>query len=171
MSDEVNHWAKRRGELHALWMSPLSAAEIGKKLGVGKNAIIGAINRARVDEGEDRWPKRISHKQAAMTRGRAKRRAEAAAGVVCAPRTVFGVKVGHKPKPAPRPRQPRRARTDLQPTMLYLDARVGIHCEFIDEDPAAKPITEVRCCGRYVMLGYSWCADHREIVFGERAAA
>lgn len=170
MSDHV--WKDNREELRALWLSPLSAREIGEKLGAGKNAIIGAVNRARAAEGEDRWPVRNAPRTAAMVRGRKKRAAEAktpraAPRVVSSGRKyVFGTKAPKTTKAAQRVRQGRQKASDLPATRLYLDCAVGVHCEYIDEEIGRKPITEVRCCGRSVEFGFSWCEGHRSIVFG-----
>lgn len=54
-------WPEARdARLLALWAQDLSASEIGRKLGVGKNAVVGRLNRLRRRLGEAAVPHRAS---------------------------------------------------------------------------------------------------------------
>ena len=170
--------------LSALWLEGHSTAEIGRRMGISKNAVIGKVGRLHlqprpspirpVGSGKPRRPPRPQcpkvtliptaselaglpvdiiaqlSKQARVNAVQCQSKARE----VCAPATqVLAAPVARTAVPLPR-------RAQLRPRAFSVDyART---CQWIDGHPAGK---DTRFCGAKSVLGCSWCAEHRALVF------
>lgn len=146
-------------DLRRLWTDGHSTAEIGRRLGCSKNAIVGKAHRLDL---EDR-PSPIRHKPGSYISPppsipRSVPTLPPLASYVASPMPIVVVQprvVMAPPTPAPQPPPPAPA-----PMPRLSSGR----CEWLDGD---RPKTFVRCAKRAV-LGMSWCACHSEIVFMPR---
>lgn len=129
--------------IRRLWKGRLSATEIGVRLGLSRNAVIGIVTRKRNREGEEAWP----------VRGASGNRP---------PPTNRSWKNNHLSVPRV-PAPPKRILVD---PIDWL-ARESDQCAWIEDDVGDQPIDELKCCGQQIEPGTSWCAFHLNLTTAE----
>lgn len=129
-----------------------SAREIAFDLGApSRDAILGYVYRHMVPDREraKRWDKRALKP--------------------CGPAPVVKARlvverVDRPPARALKTRKlPKLREIPVVATKALTERRMGFECAWVIGDPREP---DVQCCGAPTAMGASWCAAHREIVFG-----
>lgn len=145
------------------WLAGDSYEIIGNRIGVNKNSVAGIVSRNR-SEWESGGARRKGGEATALRKKSKKR------GVVLKTfeQRLRKVRKARSAPPAqiastPIPRI-------VEPPKLFacdpvsLLARQMDQCAYpLDDDGSAGP--DMRCCGRPVEFGYSWCSFHRRVIF------
>lgn len=157
----VEVYVKRNAEIVRMHLDGARNRDIALELGVGKNVVIGTLNRWRAKEGikapaTPRW----AVKQASSTQAVPEMRAEPSP-----PSRAIRTR-----RPAPRreivPPKPAVDRVERE-RVPFLDVAFG-ECRFILDDRGDDGLP--LCCGRPVFRIHAWCQDHVRRVFVARAA-
>lgn len=141
--------------LRDLWAAEHSTAEIGRRLGCTKNAVIGKANRLRLDRRPSPLLPKNRLPQPAPSVPRPVFKLPplpAMAPIAAAPRPV----IVPPPKPLPVSLVPLRP----EPATVFKPRSTGTCCWLEGETPR----TFVRCDAPAV-VGTSWCRAHRKRVF------
>lgn len=129
---------QRLGEL---WDEGLSAAEIGRRLGVSKNAVVGKARRLGLPERESPIKRGVP---AAPKQAPRKRR------VATLPKLASVAVVSREPAPPPAPIIVPRLVSHRSP------------CQWPFGEPGTR---EFRFCGSPQKLGSPYCADHHKVAY------
>ncbi len=143
-------------ELRRLWAEGLSTAEIGRRLGVSKNAIVGKAHRL----GLDPRPSPIRRGEVAKPTVPAPRRA---LGPTLPPLTVPAPApvVAAEPVPAPRPVAPPQLRSVAVAPVRSSAGRYSACCWPIGEPGTAS----FRFCSSEAMPSKPYCAEHASLAY------
>ena len=151
-------WTTERiAELENLWAEGLSTAEIGRRLGVSKNAVVGKAHRMRL-------PGRQSpiERKGGANRAPAKPRAKAKAQ----PKPAAAPKAA-TPKPAPIAAAPQRSSA---PPPRKRDAKPvkGPSCQWPYGDPR---MDDFHFCGAPAEPGKPYCSEHCAVAYNRVSVA
>lgn len=157
----TNDWTpERTNALIALWDEGHSTAEIGRRLGVTKNSVVGKVHRLRL-------PKRGSPIHGG---GGHSGRSEAPisisrASVARAPITRPAASL--PPRPAavavqPQPIIPKVVYEPMPANVIKLSALTSDMCSWPIGDPGTDGF---RFCGRSAVTGKPYCAEHCSIAY------
>ncbi len=157
-----NDWTpERTNALIALWDEGHSTAEIGRRLGVTKNSVVGKVHRLRlpkrgspIHSSASRGEAPISIARAPISRGTASQRPMASPP----PRSA------HTPGAAPQP-QPIVLKVVYEPmpaNVINLSALTSDMCSWPIGDPGMEGF---RFCGRSAVAGKPYCAEHCSIAY------
>ncbi|MGB0671655.1 MAG: GcrA family cell cycle regulator [Rhodospirillales bacterium] len=148
-------WTPTRvNALIALWNEGISTSEIGNRLGVTKNAVVGKVHRLGLPKRQS--PIRTGGSSSPKPRAKRKPRATA------------------KPAPhqAPLPRAPRPAQPSAQRrTLAEADAQAKkVNLEDLKSGMCSWPIgepgtPEFKFCGNHSVEGRPYCGAHCEVAY------
>lgn len=145
------------GRLRALWAEGLSTAEIGRRIGVSKNAVVGKSHRLKLTA----RPSPIRRDSSGQRRRPLRLRCPSLAELQCAhsatPSALTGASVGLRPIQAP-PRPTHSPRPIVAGSAPVIPAIRGKH-------PCCWPIGEpgtpsFRFCNDLTVEGKPYCPDH-----------
>ncbi len=147
--------------LRALWAEGLSTAEIGRRMGISKNAVVGKAHRLNLParpspirrDGSGAAPRPTAPRRVTGPTLPPLRTTEVAEPVVAAPRPVF------QPKPAAREVAP--VRTTPVRAVAPRVGRASVCCWPIGE-PGTKSF---RFCDAEAAQGKPYCVEHAQIAY------
>ena len=136
-------------ELRGLWSAGLSTAEIGRRLGISKNAVVGKAHRLDLSP----RPSPIRRQERDPS---APPPAPRAVGPTLAPLPSRPAPAPQAATPAPKPSLPRRLTAVATPVV-----RVSACCWPIGEP--GKP--SFHFCDAVALQGKPYCADHAQLAY------
>lgn len=153
-------------QLRAMWVEGLTTGEIGKRLGVSKNSIVGKVHRL----GLSGRPSPIKKKEDNDSEAEASETAAKQVKEKAAPKEPKPIKVkAEKPAPAPAPVEKAAEKTECPAkpshhhngkTMLTdLDNHT---CRWPLGDPKDE---NFHFCGKKVRIGQTYCDEHANIAY------
>lgn len=143
---------ERMEALRLLWPNDeLSTSEIGKRLGISKNAVAGMVNRS--DLPRRKSPIRPLSGEPYKPKSRKPQRE---------PNPLPDLSKIDRPARAPAPKPVFTAPVRQEP-MIVFKPRSGVQCEWLDGSAAPY-----RQCEATSEPGKSWCAKHLRRVFVQR---
>ncbi|MCS6920443.1 MAG: GcrA family cell cycle regulator [Elioraea sp.] len=152
-------WTEEQIEtLRRLWAEGLSTAEIGRRMGISKNAVVGKAHRLHLPARPS--PIRRSTESAKPAAPRPPRRTFRLA--MPRPSPLFG---SGEPRPAPAhvPAEPRRAPAPVMPMPRVEPLRTGnATCCWPIGDPGTPGF---RFCCAPALIGKPYCAEHAAIAY------
>jgi len=156
--DKMSWTAERIGELEKLWAEGHSTAEIGRRLGVSKNAVVGKAHRMGL-------PGRQSPIDAARRKPR-----KAAAPCPRPAKPAAAVRPA-APKPAAKPEVPAQAAAKpaaAAPRPKARKAHSGPSCQWPFGDPRQP---DFHFCGAPAAAGKPYCDAHCAVAYNRVSAA
>lgn len=159
-----NDWTpERTNALIALWDEGHSTAEIGRRLGVTKNSVVGKVHRLRlpkrgspIHSSSGRSEAPISLPRAPISRGHANPRPTASPQSRSAPATAVAA------QPQPQPIVPKVEYEPMPTNVINLSALTSDMCSWPIGDPGTDGF---RFCGRSAVTGKPYCAEHCSIAY------
>ncbi|WP_114377460.1 GcrA family cell cycle regulator [Elioraea thermophila] len=152
-------WTEEQIEtLRRLWAEGLSTAEIGRRMGISKNAVVGKAHRLHLPARPS--PIRRGGEGAKPAAPRPPRRTLRPA--MPRPSPLFPA-AEPRPAPAPVPAEPRRAPAPVVPMPRVEPLRTGnATCCWPIGDPGTPGF---RFCGAPALIGKPYCAEHAAIAY------
>ena len=154
--------------LQALWAEGHSTAEIGRRMGISKNAVVGKAHRLNLAA----RPSPIRREEGERPAAEAPRRAQAAVAPAVAepPPRPATAPAAARPSPPPRPQQP--VATVPAPSRAAAPAHAPVVRPFQRSSartccwPIGEPGTpEFRFCTAEAAGGRPYCAEHAAIAY------
>jgi len=155
---------ERTNALIALWDEGHSTAEIGRRLGVTKNAVVGKVHRLRLPKrgspihGGPGYSGR-STAPVSLPRAPAAPRPMASAPIRPAPAAAQAPAAA---PPKPQPIIPTAVYEPMPTNVIKLSALTSDMCSWPIGDPGTAGF---RFCGRSAVTGKPYCAEHCSIAY------
>lgn len=152
--------------LTGYWALGLSASEIGRKMGITRNAVIGRAHRLGLSSRQKGFGSELLAIVARKSRNapetaRKPVQARKPERVLPEPNTVSATSLPVSVAPIPKP-EPQGA--------FWMKRKEGIECSWIAGDPKSVPIESLRCCGATKNYGLPFCDAHMRRAFQKKAA-
>lgn len=160
-------WTPERiGELEKLWAEGLSTAEIGRRLGVSKNAVVGKAHRLRLPGRQSPIdPARRQARKAAADKARSAQPKPAARVTRPAPEKVAAAKPAMAAAKAPPPPRRKRSADQKGPACQWPfgDPRLpGFHFCGAPSEPG-KPYCDEHCARAYNRVSSSSSSNRAQV--------
>lgn len=160
MGDAAMAWTEKMVEdLKIMWKQGLTTGEIGKRLGVSKNSIVGKVHRLQLDA----RPSPIKKKDEEQ---------ENAAVAATAETKPAAVKAKTEKKTEPREEKPAAAPQPVaeKPAVVRKNVAGDVKLTDLDNHTCRWPIGDPKdenfhFCGRKVRIGQTYCEEHAALAY------
>ena len=149
---------ERTNALIALWDEGHSTAEIGRRLGVTKNSVVGKVHRLRL-------PKRGSPIHGGSGHSARSEAPVSLHRAPAAPRPAASIMARPAPTPVvarPQPMIPQAVYEPMPTNVIKLSALTSDMCSWPIGDPGTAGF---RFCGRSAVTGKPYCGEHCSIAY------
>ena len=160
MGDAAMAWTEKMVEdLKIMWKQGLTTGEIGKRLGVSKNSIVGKVHRLQLDA----RPSPIKKKDEEQ---------ENAAVAATAETKPAAVKAKTEKKTEPREEKPAAAPQPVaeKPAVVRKNIAGDVKLTDLDNHTCRWPIGDPKdenfhFCGKKVRIGQTYCEEHAALAY------